>query len=130
MTTTHTTPPGDRSADEAAIIQVVDAYFESWFMGVPERMKAALHPQLAKRGVHPDGPDGIDADTAASMVGDTEQGYGTKYSPEQRSVAIRIDDIYGSIATVTVSSPIYHEYIHLVRDEAGWRILNTLWQPT
>jgi hypothetical protein len=29
-----------------------------------------------------------------------------------------------------VRSPIYHEYLHVVRTSQGWKIANALWQRT
>jgi hypothetical protein len=38
--------------------------------------------------------------------------------------------VYGSIASVVVRSPVYREYLHLVRTDDGWKILNALWDWT
>jgi len=34
------------------------------------------------------------------------------------------------IASVTVRSAVYHEYLQLVRTPEGWKIANALWRPT
>ena len=41
---------------------------------------------------------------------------------------IRIDEISGTIATVTVHSETYVEYLHLVETPDGWQIVNALWR--
>ena len=44
--------PDDKASklDEVhAITAVVTDYFQSWFRGEPERMRAVLHPALSKR---------------------------------------------------------------------------------
>jgi hypothetical protein len=129
-------------ADRRAITAVVHDYYESWYEGDAERMARSLHPNLAKRApmaaiqaFRPDiggDPDSLDEDTRQTMVDLTAQGVGTTRagSSEDRAIEVRIDDMYQWIASVTVRSPIYHEYLHLVRTSDGWKIVNALWQRT
>jgi hypothetical protein len=128
--------------DEHAVAGVVRDYFESWFEGDAERMKRALHPKLAKRtllagslaaGKRDVGDaDPLDEDTAQTMVAATGKGIGKSRAttPEERAFEIVVEDVYDTIASVTVRSPIYHEYLHLVRTREGWKIVNALWQRT
>jgi hypothetical protein len=132
----------DLRADRQAIVDVVHDYFDGWFEGDPVRMERALHPGLAKRapmaallalGARRDGdPDGLDEDTWQTMVEATRQGIGTTRAttPEDRAIEVEIVDVYDWIASVTVRSSIYHEYLHLVRTTEGWKIANALWQRT
>jgi len=39
----------------------------------------------------------------------------------------RAEAVDQPIATVVVSSGVYHEYLHLVRTRGGWKIANALW---
>ena len=59
--------------DIGAVAAVATEYFQSWFAGDGERMRAVLHPALSKRTPeHPGGPElTLDEDTAESMVSDT-----------------------------------------------------------
>ena len=132
----------DVQTDREAITAVVRDYFESWYEGDPERMGRALHPRLAKRApmggllesghVHDVDPDALDEDTRQTMVDASARGVGTTRArtPDKRAIEVRIDDLYHWIATVTVTSAIYHEYLHLVRTSEGWKIVNALWQRT
>lgn len=123
--------PVSDADDRAAIERCVRDYFEAWYAGDAARMRRALHPELAKRGYVDQGAGpSLARETSDSMVDFTELGIGTKISADRRGLVIRIDDVYGNIATATASSPVYREYVHLVRTEDGWQILNTLWQPT
>ncbi|MBI2781751.1 MAG: nuclear transport factor 2 family protein [Chloroflexi bacterium] len=116
--------------DRAAIERCIRDYFESWYAGDAARMRGALHPELAKRGyIDQGGGPSLARETSDSMVDFTELGIGKKIPPERQRLVIRIDDIHGNIAAATVSSPVYREFVHLVRTADGWRILNTLWQP-
>ena len=45
-------------------------------------------------------------------------------------VDVTVHDVYGDIATASVDSATYHEYLHLVRTPGGWQIANALWQFT
>jgi len=77
-------------------------------------------------------PDSLDEDTSETMIAATGKGIGKTRArtPEDRAFDIEVGDVYDTIASVTVRSPIYHEYLHLVRTREGWRIVNALWQRT
>jgi hypothetical protein len=113
------TPDGD------AVVRCALDYFEGWFDGDPERMRRALHSDLAKRSL--DG-DGLDHLTAAEMVEATTAGAGRKRDPRERRIDVRVVDVHGDIASVVVDSNVYYEYLHLVRTPDGWKIANALWE--
>jgi hypothetical protein len=110
--------------DEAAIKAAVLDYFEGWFEGDATRMERAVHPRLAKRSP---ADIGLDEDTAQTMIDATKAGRGTRHPSEKRSVDVEVNEIYGSIASVVVHSEVYREYLHLVRTDDGWKIVNALW---
>jgi hypothetical protein len=111
--------------DRDAIVATVTDYWVGWFDGDPERMERALHPVLAKRGVAGDRIS--NAMTATEMVGWTRDGEGVAEKPAEFVYDIMVNDVYERIATVTVHSGVYREYLHLVRGPDGWRILNALY---
>ena len=86
-------------------------------------------PALAKTGI------GIDASgllitesmTAEDMIGWTRGGAGIAEKPADSAFEVTINDTYHAIATVTVQSGIYREYLHLVKTPLGWKILNALY---
>ena len=39
-----------------------------------------------------------------------------------------VEDVHEDIASVTVRSAVYREYLHLVRTAEVWRIANALWR--
>jgi putative lumazine-binding protein len=132
----------DLRADRQAIVDVVHDYFDGWFEGDPVRMERALHPGLAKRGpigahlamglLRDGDPDALDEDTRQTMVEATAKGVGATRAatPEERAFEVEVGDVYDWIASVTVRSSVYHEYLHLVRTSKGWKIVNALWQRT
>ena len=113
--------------DEEAILRCTLDYFEGWFDADPERMRRALHPELAKRS--PDG-EALNQDTAREMIEATAAGSGRERDPDARRIDVRVVDVYGAIAAVVVDSNVYREYLHLVRTEDGWKIVNALWDFT
>lgn len=112
--------------DIAAVAAVATEYFQSWFAGDGERMRAVLHPALSKRTPeHPGGPGlTLDEDTAESMVSDTARGPRTQYEPWQD---VHVVDVAGDIATVVVRSQPFDEYLHLGRFDGRWLIINALY---
>lgn len=115
--------------DADAVIATVRDYWDGWFDGDAGRMERALHPSLAKTGVEldPSGPRITRSMTAGDMIGWTRAGDGVAERPADASCDITIGDIYHEIATVSVRSGIYREYLHLVKTPDGWKILNALY---
>jgi hypothetical protein len=64
------------------------------------------------------------------MIDLTAAGAGRQRDSEGRRIDVRVVDVYGDIATAVVDSNVYREYLHLVRTEDGWRIVNALWALT
>ena len=119
----------ERTAAEAAIVSAVLDYFEGWFDGDAARMERALHPGLAKRRLAQDGRT-LDETAAESMIDATARGVGRERDPGDRQIEVEVEDVYGTIANVTVRSAVYREYVQLVRTPEGWKIVNALWEWT
>jgi ketosteroid isomerase-like protein len=110
-------------SDRELITQAVRDYFEGWYDGDVTRMERALHPDLVKRRAG----EQLGVTTKERMVELTRQGAG-KPDGADRALDIEVEDVYEKIACVTVRSAVYHEYVQLVRTQAGWKIANALWQ--
>ncbi len=117
------------STEHELIAQTALDYFEGWFDGDVERMDRALHPDLVKRS--PGGEHGahLGITTKERMLELTGAGEGAEDGRDRR-LDVEIEDVHGDIASVTVRSAVYREYLHLVRTRDGWRIANALWRPT
>ena len=113
----------EQRGDVAAVVATALDYFEGWFDGDEVRMARALHPNLAKRQAGEE----LGTTTKERMLGLTGLGEG-KGDGADRSLDVQVHDVYGDIATATVHSAVYHEYLHLVRTSEGWKIANALWQ--
>jgi hypothetical protein len=108
--------------NDEAITSVVRDYFEGWFDADAARMERALHHNLVKRSSKVERILTKDA-----MVEMTRNGDGRE-DGRDRSLDIRVGDVYGDIAHATVHSSVYHEYVQLVRTDDGWKIVTALWQ--
>jgi len=113
------------SSDAAAVVAAALDYFEGWFDGDEARMERALHPNFVKRRAG----DELGITTKERMLELTRGGDG-KEDAADRTLDVEVEDLYGDIASVTVRSAVYREYLHLVRTSAGWKIANALWRPT
>jgi hypothetical protein len=118
--------------DQDAIVATVRDYWEGWFDGEAERMERAVHPGLAKTGVVIDvsGSRITGSMTAQDMIKWTRAGEGVAEKPADPAFQVTINDVYHEIATVTVRSGIYREYLHLARTPEGWKIVNALYTRT
>ena len=113
---------------ERAIVAAALDYYEGWFDGDSTRMERALHPELVKRSLAEDGMS-VETISAREMVEGTAKGIGLTRDPGKhaRDIQIHVDHVYEDIATVTVTSAIYVDYLQLARTRDGWRIVNVLW---
>jgi hypothetical protein len=126
-----TSPVGSEEA--SVVVATALDYFEGWFDGDTGRMERALHPELAKRSlrqVDRDSPE-LRTVTTDQMLAWTAEGEGKSDDPGgDRRIDVEVVDLYGNIASVVVRTPVYREYLHLVRKGEGWKIVNALWHWT
>jgi hypothetical protein len=117
----------DQLSDRDAIERVVADYYEAWFTGDAERMRASLHPKLAKRAIEDSGSASLDLDviSAEEMAVATAEGRGTRYP---RGHDVQVFDIDDDLATIKAVSAPYVEYLHLARFGKRWLIVNVLWR--
>jgi len=111
-------------AERALIKQTVADYYEAWFEGDAARMDRALHADLVKRSAG----DRLGITTKERMLELTASGEGANDVTDGR-LEIEIENVFAEIASVTVRTGPYHEYLHLVRSDEGWKIANALWRP-
>ena len=110
--------------DREKILGSARDYIESWLDGDAERMGSCLHRALVKR-------ESIAADPSAQtmtrddMVQATTRGSGTTL---ERPYEVSLLDAFGDIATVSVLSSAYMDYLHVARTGDEWLLLNVLWQ--
>jgi ketosteroid isomerase-like protein len=111
-----------------AIVTAALDYYEGWFEGDSKRMERALHPDLVKRSLAEDGMS-VETISAREMIDATAKGIGLTRDPGEhaRDIQIHVDHVYEDIATVTVTSAVYVDYLQLARTHEGWKIVNIVW---
>lgn len=117
-------------ADSLAIEQAALNYIEGYYEGNVERMKKAVHPDLAKRIVQtkPDSASILHHMTAEKLIEITSKGDGKRIPRERRQKDIRILDIFQNAASVKVVAGDWIDYLHVARFNGEWVIINVLWE--
>jgi len=116
--------------DSTVIREVVLDYVNGWWAGDAERMQRALHPDLVKRNVFAHRETGrsmMNSTTKYDMVEYTRAGGGSAEPEQKGEVQIHILALHGDIANVVATSARYVDYLHLVRWNDRWVIVNVLW---
>lgn len=119
------------AADSTAIRQTALDYIEGWYTGDAERVGRAVHSKLVKRIVatHPKTGRQVfrDQDSTA-LVTATEKGYGTQTPEARRQKALTILDVFEGAASVKIVAVDWIDYLHLVKQNGRWQIVNVLWE--
>ena len=118
--------------DIDGITQASRDYIEGWYSADAERMRRCLHPELVKRTLMHDTQQGTwlmrPPSTAEMMVEFTRQGGSSNVPEVERTYEITIQDVFRHIACVQVVSRDMMDYLHLVKLNDQWFILNVLWE--
>ena len=110
-----------------AIDRAARDYVEGWYEGSAERMRRALHPELAKRKVvEGEGGTTLRSLTAAALIDNVKP---RPLQPGQR-VTVEILDIHGPLATVKITSPLFVDYAHMALWNGEWKVLNVAWEES
>ena len=127
---TATPAHAQTAADSSAIRQTALDYIEGWYEGNAERMERAVHPDLAKRIVNTDqrGRSMLGHQSAMTLVANTRRGSGKETPPAQQRKDVRILDIFGNTASVRVDAVSWIDYMHIVKWNGRWVIVNVLWE--
>jgi hypothetical protein len=116
--------------EEAAIKAAALDYIEGWYEGNAERMERAVHPELAKRIVGTDPQSGesrLNHQNATTLVQQTRNR--AKPTPkEQQMKEVTILDVYENAASVKVVAVRWIDYLHIVKFNGSWKIINVLWE--
>lgn len=124
------TPADTRAADEAAIRRAALNYVEGWYEGDAERMRSALHPELAKRIARTDPATGktkLQSLSAEQLVEYTRNGGGKTTPAEKQMKDVKVLDVFQNAATVRAEMAGWVDYMHLAKIDGEWKIVNVLW---
>lgn len=122
---------GESPEETVAIKKVALDYIEGVYEGDAERVKRSLHPKLAKRMVLTDAATGnaklMDL-TAEMLVSYIRKHSEKTMLKDQQQVDVTILDVYKNMASVKITSVKYFDYLHMVKWDGEWVILNVVWE--
>jgi len=119
-------------ADSAGIRGAALDYIEGFWTANGDRMARAIHPALIKRIMNTDtaGNHWIREMSASELIRGTRMGGGSRTPAAQQGREVRILDIFQNTASVRVDAIGWVDYMHLVKWEGRWVIVNVLWETT
>ena len=125
MTFTHT------AEDEQAIRQAALDYIESQHRVDRSQLERSTHPRLAKRTFWTHAATGrqyLDEMTLEelALVAESYNADGTRF-PADPQKEVEIFDISGSIASVKLTADEWIDYMHIVKLNGEWKVVNVLW---
>jgi hypothetical protein len=117
--------------DRAAVRKAVSDYIQGYYRADADRCVSGVHTQLDKRIVHRTrAGDEILREMNREMlrhVASTHVPGTDAPSPDDARAEIEIHQIWGTIASVRLTAESFYDYMHLVRIDGEWRIVNVLW---
>ena len=119
--------------DKEAVKQAALDYFLGYYEGKAEREERAMHPELVKRGfmiLPQTGKGFLRGIGKSAMVEFSRAGFGKKQAADKGEIKVTVFEVFRNTASALVVSNHYHDYIHLVKDDGKWQIVNVLWEPT
>ena len=121
----------DEDKDRKAVEKSALDYLEGWYEGSVERMEGCLHPDLQKKEIRTlsqTGRSQFGLHTASTLIEGTRLGHGKMIPVEERNIQITVFEISKNIATVKATSKLSTEYLHIVKYNGEWKVLNVLWE--
>lgn len=120
------------SQDSLAIKQAALDYIESQHTPNPQQMERALHPRLVKRTFWKDKETQKDylRETSAESMVILAESYNKKNDkfPLSPKKDVKFLDISDRTASVKLIADEWIDYMHLVKLNGTWKIVNVLWQ--
>ena len=121
----------DMTEDREAIEKVALDYIEGWYEGNVDRMKGCLHPDLQKREIYTvsqTGKSSFHLHSASTLIEGIRIGRGKSIPEKEREIEITIFDVSKNIASVRANSKLSIEYLHIVKYNRKWLVIDVLWR--
>jgi Putative lumazine-binding len=118
--------------DSAEIKRVALAYLESQHIPDPKLMEEALHPRMVKRSVFKNKAtkkDFVSEYFAENMIilAESYNSKGDKFPSNPRKEVVFLD-VSTKTASVKLIADTWIDYMHIVKVNGKWKIINVLWQ--
>lgn len=129
---TSTTILGQTRQDSLQIKQAALDYIESQHKPNPIQMEGALHPRMVKRTFWKDkatGKDYVRETSTESMIllAESYNKNGDKFPASPKKEVILLD-VSERTASVKLIADEWIDYMHIVKINGSWKIINVLWQ--
>ncbi|MFN3852602.1 MAG: nuclear transport factor 2 family protein [Spirosomataceae bacterium] len=123
---------GQTKQDTLAIKQAALDYIESQHNLNPQQMERCLHPRMVKRTFWKDkatGKDYVRETTTESMIllAESYNKNGDKFPKSPKKDVILLD-VSERSASVKLVADEWIDYMHIVKLNGTWKIINVLWQ--
>ncbi|MGD1890417.1 MAG: nuclear transport factor 2 family protein [Cyclobacteriaceae bacterium] len=123
---------GQTQKDSLAIKQVALDYIESQHNVKPEQFERAAHPRMVKRTFWTDKTTGKEYlretfTDAMILLAETYNRDGDQF-PANPNKEVIILDIYDKTASVKLIADDWIDYMHIVKLNGKWQLVNVLWQ--
>lgn len=118
--------------DTLDIKQVALDYIESQHDVKPEQFERAAHPRMVKRTFWTNKKTGKEYlretfTDAMILLAETYNQDGDKF-PENPKKEVIILDVYDKVASVKLIADDWIDYMHIVKLNGKWQLVNVLWQ--
>lgn len=129
---TGSTANAQTKADSLDIKQAALDYIESQHKPNPKQMEKALHPRMVKRTFWNDkatGKDYLRETSTESMIllAESYNKKGDKFPSSPKKEVILLD-VGERTASVKLIADDWIDYMHIVKLNGSWKIVNVLWQ--
>ena len=123
---------GQTAQDSLAIRQVALDYIESQHNVNPEQFERAAHPRMVKRTFWTDKKTGKEFlkethTDAMVLLAETYNKDNDKF-PENPKKEVIILDVFDKVASVKLIADDWIDYMHIVKLNGKWQLVNVLWQ--
>ncbi len=123
---------GQTKQDSLEIKQVALDYIESQHNVKPKQFERAAHPRMVKRTFWKNKKTGKEYlretfTDAMILLAETYNQDGTKF-PEKPKKEVIILDVFDKTASVKLIADEWIDYMHIVKLNGKWKLVNVLWQ--
>ena len=117
--------------DKAAVRQAAYDYAEGYYEGAADRMERAVDSTLVKRGLLSRPGTGLFLApmNAETLVEAARSGGGKSTPADKRGLAFALLDLHENVASAKIFTATFNDYLHFVKRDDRWRLVNVLWQP-
>jgi len=118
--------------DREDVTNTIKDYVLGFYEGNTERLDRALHPKLRKIGWYRQGTGPYGG--PYSMTKDSAKEFAPRFAASDDNkgpeghMKIKVFEVMDKVASAKVEATWGFDYVHLVKEEGSWKIMNVIWQ--